>query len=65
MTAAIQRRLAALEGSRGGVCLACEFAKLNREAKGEPAAPNLPCLHPRRSLAQELTELDAMLKEQA
>jgi hypothetical protein len=58
MTAQIQRRLAALESLRGGNCVDCELARLNRAADGLPAEAGAPCTHPRQSAQKALADLD-------
>ena len=58
MSTTIQRRVEALEGPGRGACLACELAALGRSAAA--ADGKLPaCTHwPRRTLADELIELN-------
>ena len=59
MSTSIQRRLAALEEPGSHPCLSCALSLLNR-AEEPPAGP-LPCTHwPRRTLAEDLLELNTM-----
>ena len=60
MSTSIQRRLAALEESSSHPCLSCALSLLYR-AEEPPASPPPPCTHwPRRTLAEELLELNTM-----
>ena len=61
MTTPMQRRVEALEGPGRGACLACELAPLGRTAAAIDR--KLPaCTHwPRRTLAEELFEIDAIV----
>lgn len=58
MSESVKRRLEALEGPNGHPCLSCELSQLNREAT-LPSQPPPRCTHwPRRTLAEELQELN-------
>ena len=61
MSTTIQRRVEALEGPGRGACLACELAALGRTPADTDG--KLPaCTHwPRRTLAEELFEIDAIV----
>ena len=65
MNASIQRRIEALEGPPGGACVSCELLALNRAATAPTDELLRPCSHwPRRTLAEELAELNS-IKEMA
>ena len=58
MNTSIQRRLEALERPSGHPCLSCALSRLNQPATA-PTAPPPRCTHwPRRTLADELIELN-------
>ena len=60
MSTSIQRRLAALEEPSSHPCLSCALSLLNR-AEDRLASSPPPCTHwPRRTLAEELLELNTM-----
>ena len=61
MSTTIQRRVQALEGSGGRACLSCELAALGRTAAAATDVKLPACTHwPRRTLAEELLELNMM-----
>ena len=60
MTTSIRSRLEALERPDDQPCTSCELDTLNRAVTGLQG-PMPPCTHwPRRTLAAELLELDAI-----
>ena len=60
MSTSIQRRLGALEGPSGHPCLSCALSLLSRPVT-LPTDPPPPCTHwPRRTLADELIELNTI-----
>ncbi len=60
MSTSIQRRLKALEGPSGHSCLSCALLRLNQPAT-LPTEPPPRCTHwPRRTLAEELLELNTI-----
>lgn len=61
MNASIQSRLRALERPNGQPCLSCALSLLNRKAAPPTTPP--PCTHwPRRTLADELLELNTIME---
>lgn len=61
MTTTMQRRVEALEGPGGRACLSCELAALGRTAAATTDTKVPTCTHwPRRTLAEELFELNTM-----
>ena len=60
MTTSIRRRVGALERPDDQPCMSCELETLNR-AVASLTGPTPACTHwPRRTLAEELLELDAL-----
>lgn len=61
MTTTMQRRVEALEGPAGRSCLSCELAKLGQTSAATTHTKLPTCTHwPRRTLADELFELDTI-----
>lgn len=65
MSTPIQRRIEALERPNDQPCMSCELETLNRAA-ALLTGPTPPCMHwPRKTLDEELRELDTIERKPA